>query len=592
MPHEADTTEVTRPDRRSDTAGEPQGERWQGRPVVAGLLRLLVLALPVACAVVASLLFERAWHRPHATGGAVVWWAATVAVATGTATLVERLARRLLPLAALLRMTLLFPDLAPSRFKVARSAASPRRLQELAAADGDERSTSAAQVLALLTQLSRHDRHTRGHSERVKVFSDLIAEQLGVEGLDRDKLRWGSLLHDIGKISVPAVILNKPGRPSAAEWAILQGHPEAGERLAGPLFDWLGEWAGGITEHHERYDGAGYPHGLSGDRLTLAGRIVAVADSYETMTAARAYKKPMAVAAARQELAECAGKQFDPTVVRAFLLVGLSKTSRALGLWSWLVHLPFATRLETVGLHTMANVGSTLSGPVVGLGVGAVAVAAVAGAGVPASAAQPTVLSAQHSSAPTQPGPQHARPSSAGAGHAAATGTPSPALPGHGDHAAAHLVATPAPPVGPASGRPSGTPAPTSLASSRPSPGRPRPALMAPAQAIGPADTRSGTHAARPVTPPPSAGARAAVTGRPAAPAAKPAPRTSAPSLGTPPPSPGTPPASPGTPPAPAPTAAVAPAATTPPPADSPTPTPKGDGKGKGGGKEGDAGQG
>ncbi len=592
MPHEADTTEVTRPDRRSDTAGEPQGERWQGRPVVAGLLRLLVLALPVACAVVASLLFERAWHRPHATGGAVVWWAATVAVATGTATLVERLARRLLPLAALLRMTLLFPDLAPSRFKVARSAASPRRLQELAAADGDERSTSAAQVLALLTQLSRHDRHTRGHSERVKVFSDLIAEQLGVEGLDRDKLRWGSLLHDIGKISVPAVILNKPGRPSAAEWAILQGHPEAGERLAGPLFDWLGEWAGGITEHHERYDGAGYPHGLSGDRLTLAGRIVAVADSYETMTAARAYKKPMAVAAARQELAECAGKQFDPTVVRAFLLVGLSKTSRALGLWSWLVHLPFATRLETVGLHTMANVGSTLSGPVVGLGVGAVAVAAVAGAGVPASAAQPTVLSAQHSSAPTQPGPQHARPSSAGAGHAAATGTPSPALPGHGDHAAAHLVGTPAPPVGPASSRSSGTPAPTTLASSRPSPGRPRPALMAPAQAIGPADTRSGTHAARPVTPPPSAGARAAVTGRPAAPAAKPAPRTSAPSLGTPPPSPGTPPASPGTPPAPAPTAAVAPAATTPPPADSPTPTPKGDGKGKGGGKEGDAGQG
>ena len=93
-----------------------------------------------------------------------------------------------------------------------------------------------------------------------------------------------------------------------------EGHPEAGIELAGPVAAWLGPWAGCINEHHERFDGTGYPRQLAGDHTSLAGRIVAVADAFETMTANRTYKKQLTVTAARKELTDCAGTHFDPDV--------------------------------------------------------------------------------------------------------------------------------------------------------------------------------------------------------------------------------------------------------------------------------------
>ena len=290
-----------------------------------------------------------------------------VAVAT------ERLTRRLLPVAMLMRLTLVFPDHAPSRFAVLRTASSPSRLREIADS-GSEQSGAAGQVLGLVAQLARHDRHTRGHSERVRVFADLIADELGIRGLDRDKLRWAALLHDIGKLDVPAAVLNKRGRPSAGEWAVLQGHPAAGESRSGALYGWLGEWAGGITEHHERWDGGGYPSGLAGEQITLSGRIVAVADAYETMTAARAYKKPMATAAARRELAACAGKQFDAQVVRAFLEVSLPKLLWRVGPLSFRAHLPFLSSVQVASQAALASV-SAVAAPAAAAGLGAAAVA-------------------------------------------------------------------------------------------------------------------------------------------------------------------------------------------------------------------------
>src|SRR5205807_10372018 len=169
--------------------------------------------------------------------------------------------------------------------------------------------------------LTAHDRRTRGHSERVRALSELIAEELHLAPEERDRLRWASLLHDCGKVTVDSRILNKPGPLDEEEWAIMRRHPEEGARIAFPLRDWLGEWSLAIAQHHERWDGHGYPRGLTGEEISLAARIVAVADAFDVMTSARSYQGPMSTAAARTELTAMAGAQFDPAVVRAFLLV-------------------------------------------------------------------------------------------------------------------------------------------------------------------------------------------------------------------------------------------------------------------------------
>src|SRR5207248_9937661 len=115
------------------------------------------------------------------------------------------------------------------------------------------------------------------------------------------------------------------GRPDAAACPVLHSVPEEGAKLAAPLRAWLGEWADTIEQHHERWDGLGYPHGLRGEQISRGARIVAVADSFEVMTATRSYKRPMDVKAARQELTDGAGTQFDPAMVRAFLNISLGR---------------------------------------------------------------------------------------------------------------------------------------------------------------------------------------------------------------------------------------------------------------------------
>jgi putative nucleotidyltransferase with HDIG domain len=294
-------------------------------------------------------------------------------VSTIVVVIVDRLARRLLPLVTLLDLSMLFPDKAPSRLAVARNAIRRRPIEEQLARvrdAGADPGAVAREILTLVAALSAHDRPTRGHAERVRMFTDLLAEQLKVPRRDRDLLRWAAILHDIGKLQVPATLLNKPGKPTEQEWVVLKAHPAHGAEMAAGLLPWLGEWADVIVQHHERYDGTGYPTGLSGSGISLGARIVSVADAYDVMTAARAYKRPVSRAAALRELIKFSGSQFDPTVVRAMVAVGAPRLRRTQGVLAWLADLPLvassavpaATVARVVGASALAT-GAVAAGP-------------------------------------------------------------------------------------------------------------------------------------------------------------------------------------------------------------------------------------
>ena len=305
--------------------------------------------------IAAGTLITRVLPRPDGLGAAALSFATVSLVMLLTIIAMERAGRRLLPLAALLNLSLLFPDRAPKRFAVARRVGKPRDLQRQlheAHARGNTGGEVAHMqtVLELVAALSVHDRQTRGHSERVRVFADLIADEMKLAPADRARLRWASLLHDIGKLMVPAKILSKPAKLNESEMDTIRRHPDEGARLIGPpLIAWLGEWAGAVPHHHERFDGRGYPRGLAGHEISLAGRIVAVADSYEVMTAVRPYRKPIGVSAARQELVKCSGAQFDPVVVRAFLNISMGRLWRVVGLGSWIAQLPVIGWIDRLG---------------------------------------------------------------------------------------------------------------------------------------------------------------------------------------------------------------------------------------------------
>jgi uncharacterized protein YjbI with pentapeptide repeats len=328
--------------------GSSSGDRWGAKPITAGLLRAAIVLAPLVGSSVALLVTSHLWRAPSGARG--FWYAAMAAIAFAAAVVVERLARRLLPLAQLLRLTMLFPDQAPSRLRLARSAGTTgQHLERLARSDDDTAQVAAEKVLTLITALSNHDRKTRGHSERVRLYSDLLGEHLRLPRADRDRLRWAALLHDIGKLEIAPTILNKPAKLSDREFARVRRHPTMGAEIAAPLLPWLGEWGAGIVDHHERWDGHGYPNGRVGTAISRAGRIVCLVDAFETMTAARVYKKAMTTRAARIELASCAGTQFDPDYVRAFLAISLPKVLWAMGPVAFIVQLPFLRSLAKFG---------------------------------------------------------------------------------------------------------------------------------------------------------------------------------------------------------------------------------------------------
>jgi HD-GYP domain-containing protein (c-di-GMP phosphodiesterase class II) len=465
--HIADKTPKPAPD------AVPSDHQWQRRPVLSLLVRAAVVIIPAAVGIAAGAVLSRLLPRPNGLASAALSFAAVSLVMLATIIALERAGRRLLPLAALLNLSLLFPDRAPKRFAVARRVGKPRdlqrQLQEARAAGVTGGEVAHMQmVLELVAALSVHDRQTRGHSERVRVFADLIADEINLAPGDRARLRWASLLHDIGKLVVPAEILAKPAKLSDAEMDNVRRHPDEGTRIIGPLSAWLGEWAGAVPHHHERFDGRGYPRGLAGDQISLAGRIVAVADSYEVMTAMRPYRKPISVSAARQELVKCSGAQFDPMVVRAFLNISMGRLWRVVGLGSWIAQLPLIGWIDRLGW----NWGAAIISGTTALGLTVPGIV-----GSPTPIATPTfgfsVVSTGGSAAQTQGGSSggagKATGSSSGrsAGTAAGSTGQSSGNPGGAGISAsrppspASTNPTPTPSVSPASPAPAPTPTPS-----------------------------------------------------------------------------------------------------------------------------------
>ena len=162
--------------------------------------------------------------------------------------------QRLLPLTSLLNMTLVFPDEAPSRFGMALRAGSTRKLSQSIPTLPDDEGDAAREAIELILSFNKHDRLTRGHIERVRAYGELIGEEMGLSDEEINKLRWGLILHDVGKLAVPAEILQKDGKPTKEEWEVLQTHPVAGATILEPLTNFLGPWIGAAGQHHERWD--------------------------------------------------------------------------------------------------------------------------------------------------------------------------------------------------------------------------------------------------------------------------------------------------------------------------------------------------
>ncbi len=172
-------------------------------------------------------------------------------------------------------------------------------------------------IKTLAAAIDAKDPYTHGHSQRVMEYALIAGANLSLSPEEMETLEYASILHDVGKISVDSVILNKPGSLTEAEWEIIQEHPAIGANLLRGI-SFLEKAADLVLYHHERYDGEGYPTGLKGDALPLGARIIAVADAFDTMTTDRAYREAMTVDEAIKELNECSGKQFCPVAVKAF----------------------------------------------------------------------------------------------------------------------------------------------------------------------------------------------------------------------------------------------------------------------------------
>ncbi len=194
-------------------------------------------------------------------------------------------------------------------------------------------------VASLVSALAAKDPLTRDHTERCSWYSAELAEELGLGGEETSVLRLASLLHDIGKLVMPDEVLCKPGPLNQDEWGVMRQHPVSAMHILSQM-DSVAEALPAIFHHHERFDGSGYPDGLTREEIPLASRILMVTDAFDAMTSDRPYRKAMTIEAAVEELECNSGSQFDPKIVEAF--VGMISRNGAHPLRSAAVQEPAA----------------------------------------------------------------------------------------------------------------------------------------------------------------------------------------------------------------------------------------------------------
>lgn len=179
-------------------------------------------------------------------------------------------------------------------------------------------------VMSLANSIEAKDPYTRGHCQRVMEISCELARALGLSEQEIDDLRYAAILHDIGKIGISANILNKQGKLTDEEFDEIKKHPLIAYNILKDI-EFLKNGLNGILQHHERYDGKGYPNGLKNDEICIFGRILSVADAFDAMTSDRPYRKGMAMEEAIEELKRCKRTQFDPDIVDVLVLMASGK---------------------------------------------------------------------------------------------------------------------------------------------------------------------------------------------------------------------------------------------------------------------------
>lgn len=180
-------------------------------------------------------------------------------------------------------------------------------------------------IQAIARTIDAKDEYTNGHSIRVGYYSKIIAENLGMSPDEVENIYYIALLHDIGKIAIPDSILNKPGRLTDQEFAVMKSHTTRGAAILRGIST-IPEIVEGAKSHHERYDGAGYPEGLSGDNIPFVARIICCADCFDAMASKRVYKESFSLDVIVGEFKRCAGTQFDPNIAR--LVVSLIENGK------------------------------------------------------------------------------------------------------------------------------------------------------------------------------------------------------------------------------------------------------------------------
>jgi len=172
-------------------------------------------------------------------------------------------------------------------------------------------------IKAIANSIEARDPYTKGHSERVARFSKAIAEEFNWDKNEIELIDWGGVLHDVGKIGIRDSILNKPGKFTDDEYNEIKLHPLIGTQIVKDI-SFLEPIIPYVLEHHERFDGKGYPGGMAGKNISIKGRLLAVADAFDAMTSDRPYRKGLKPEDALKEILRNGGTQFDPEVVRAF----------------------------------------------------------------------------------------------------------------------------------------------------------------------------------------------------------------------------------------------------------------------------------